>query len=53
MGISDSSSWKWRLIVRFFGIMLMLIPFLINMPLWNMAYSVLSVIAGFLIVMVS
>ncbi len=51
--LSDSPSWKWRLIVRFFGIMLLLVPFLISMPLWNMAYSVLSVIAGSLLVMVS
>jgi hypothetical protein len=53
MTLSDSPSWKWRLVVRFFGIMLILIPFLINMPLWNMAYSVISVIAGFLLVMIS
>lgn len=50
---SDSPSWKWRLVVRFFGILLLLIPFIINMPVWNMAYAVLSVLAGILIVMVS
>jgi VIT1/CCC1 family predicted Fe2+/Mn2+ transporter len=53
MGVSDSASWKWRLIVRFFGTMLMLIPFFTNMPAWNMAYAVLSVIVGFLLIMVS
>jgi hypothetical protein len=53
MGLSDSPSWKWRLVVRFFGIMLLLIPFLISMPAWNMAYAVLSVFAGSLLVMVS
>ena len=53
MGISDSSSWKWRIIVRFFGLMMVIIPFLMNMPLWNMGYAVLSVLLGFLLVMVS
>ena len=53
MGLSDSETWKWRLIIRFFGVMLLLVPFLISMPLWNMAYAALSVIAGFLLVMIS
>ncbi len=53
MALSDSETWKWRLIIRFFGVMLLLVPFLISMPLWNMAYAVLSVIAGFLLIMIS
>lgn len=53
MGVSDSASWKWRLIVRFFGAMLMLVPFLAGMTAWNAAYAALSVGAGFLLVMVS
>ena len=51
--LSDSPTWRWRLIVRFFGVMMLMVPFLIGMPVWNMAYSVLSVLAGFLLVMVS
>ena len=52
-GFSDSATWKWRLIIRFFGAMMILIPFLIGMPVWNLAYAVLSVMAGFLLVMIS
>jgi len=50
---SDSASWKWRLIVRFFGSVLMVLPFLAGMTSWNPAYAVLAVLGGFLIVMVS
>jgi hypothetical protein len=50
---ADSPSWKWRLVVRFFGILLLTVPFAINMPFWNLAYTALSVMIGFLIVMVS
>ena len=51
--LSDPETWKRRLVIRFFGVMLLLVPFLISMPLWNMAYAALSVVAGFLLVMVS
>ena len=50
---SESASWKWRLIVRFFGILLIIIPFLVNMQVWNIAYAVLSMIVGILLIMVS
>jgi VIT1/CCC1 family predicted Fe2+/Mn2+ transporter len=53
MGISDSATWKWRILVRFFGSMLLVAPFLLGMPVWNMAYAILSVMAGFLLVMIS
>lgn len=53
MGVGDSATWKWRILVRFFGVMLLLIPFLIGMPGWNMGYAVLSAMAGFLLVMAS
>jgi hypothetical protein len=53
MGVSDSETWKWRIIIRFFGVMLLIFPFLLSMPVWNMAYAILSMIAGFLLVMVS
>jgi glycopeptide antibiotics resistance protein len=50
---SDSPSWRWRLIVRFFGTMMMLIPFLIGLQLSNAAYTSLSVLSGFLLIMIS
>jgi VIT1/CCC1 family predicted Fe2+/Mn2+ transporter len=50
---SDSPSWKWRLVVRFFGSMLMILPFLAGMTVWNPAYAVISVLGGMLLVMVS
>jgi VIT1/CCC1 family predicted Fe2+/Mn2+ transporter len=53
VGLSDSSSWKWRLIVRFFGAMMLIIPFLMGMNVWNPAYASLFVMAGFLLVIVS
>lgn len=50
---SDSASWKWRLVVRFFGAMLMVIPLLAGMVVWNPAYAALSVLGGFALVMIS
>jgi hypothetical protein len=50
---SDSASWKWRLIVRFFGAMLMVVPFPAGMTVWNPAYAALSVLGGFALVMIS
>jgi len=50
---SDSETWKWRLIIRFFGAVMLVLPFLISMTIWNPAYAALSILAGFLLVMIS
>ncbi len=50
---SDSKSWKWRLVVRFTGAMLIMVPFLVSMTVWNPGMAWLSVLGGFLLVMVS
>ena len=53
MGISDSATWKWRLIIRLFGIMMVMIPFLAGIAVSNPSMAWLSILAGFLLVMVS
>jgi hypothetical protein len=52
MGFADSPTWKWRLLVRLFGIGLMLIPLLASLP-YGPSFTALSMSAGFIIIMIS
>jgi len=51
--LSDSKTWKWRLIIRFFGFLLSVVPFMINLHISNIGLALLAVLAGFALVIVS